>query len=82
MRAVRWEVRWDGEEWVVWRLNREVAHYPTKVEAEEAARVAARAEWEANRQPGQLFIYTKRGRIGKGGRYEASYGCDSRRRRG
>ena len=32
--------------------------------------------------PSQLLIYTKAGRIGKGGRYEASYGADSKRRKG
>lgn len=46
-----------------------------------------RAEWGAReyvrlRAPSQLLIYTKANRIGKGGRYEASYGCDSKKRKG
>ena len=85
MKRLIYEVRWDKKShgWtMVVRGKRAFVTYRTKVHAEAWGRTKARNWWEARGQPTQLLIYTKSGRIGKGGRNEASYGCDSPRRKG
>lgn len=54
-----------------------VMRTPIKADADVLARGYVRGD-----APSQLLIYTKAGKIGQGGRNEASYGCDSKRRKG
>jgi len=89
MKRLIYEVRWDKKSRVWWLAVRgleasvvQLRRYRTKADAEAWGRTEARNWWEARGQPTQLLIYTKSGRIGKGGRNEASYGCDSPRRKG
>ena len=80
-----YEVRYDRDEkrWTMApRGVSPLVTYRTKAEAEEWGRTKARNYWEAHGIPTQLLIYNKNGRIGRGGRSEASYGCDSKRRKG
>ena len=79
-------LRWDKHTgyWKLVRLHgRIIVDYRcTKAKAEGYAREYARGTWEDLAVPVQLLIHNKDGRIGKGGRSEASYGCDSKRRKG
>jgi hypothetical protein len=51
-----------------------------KAVSEKGAREICRAIWEETAQPCQLLIHRKDGAIARGGRSEASYGCNSRAR--
>lgn len=62
--------------------KRTALYGPRKAEVEAMARQFCRGIWEHDGLPCQLLIYNKNGRIGTGGRAEASYGADSRRRKG
>ena len=79
-----YRLKWTADGWKLLFPNegslRVKGH--TKARAERMARRYCRKEWERYGEPSQLLIFTKAGRIGKGGRYEASYGCDSKRRKG
>ena len=84
-----YEVRWDKKE-KAWMHGFRLAKYGpqygiagwTKRKTETWARESCRKIHDHTGHPIQLLIYTKFGRIGKGGRNEASYGCDSKRRKG
>ena len=79
------DLRWDKAKRVWFFGFRGAAAYgygPNKTAAEKRARATARRMWEKLGFPVQLRIWTKAQRIGKGGRNEASYGCDSKRRKG
>jgi len=54
----------------------------SKAKTEKWARESCRKIHDHTRHPIQLLIYNKNGKIGTGGRAEASYGCDSKKRRG
>jgi hypothetical protein len=79
-------VKWDAStrEWYVSIVRpgaetaTDITWYPTKHKAIAAARPIARAVWEDEFIPTQLYIHNMNGRIGKGGNAEASYGCDSK----
>ena len=82
MKRVIHRLRWDSKQgrWVLEVRGIYVVQYPhgiTKAAVERNARI-----WTKAAAPSQLLIYTKAGRVGKGGRSEASYGCDSKRRKG
>lgn len=82
-----YEVRWDRE-------AKEWTHGPrrfadgvlygasgwTKGETESHARATCRLLHKKLDRPVQLLIYRKDGTIARGGRSEASYGCNSRAR--
>lgn len=82
-----YELRWHKTT-RMWRLTIRGAGseswgtFGRKAACEAHARHRCRNNWENLGQPCQLLIYNKNGRIGKGGRSEASYGCDSKRRKG
>lgn len=84
MKRLILEVRWDKRDrvWLVGARGWGKVPHDTKEIAERWARHRARRWYETKGQPTQLLIYNKNGRIGRGDRSEASYGCDSRRRKG
>jgi hypothetical protein len=78
---LRWK-RWSGA-WGLWAGKMPLVQYApevTKADAESAVRMFCRAASASG--PVQLFIHNRRQNIGKGGAREASYGCDSKRRKG
>jgi hypothetical protein len=84
MKRSIYRVQWNKKE-KVWDIRSNgmlLGWYTLKKHAEIGARSHCRRVWEIDHQPCQLLIYRKDGKIGKGGRSEASYGCDSKRRKG
>ena len=84
MKRLIYRMKWN-KRLRVWDISAKgfvVLSETRKEKAERKARSFCRWVWETDHQPTQLLIYTKAGRIGKGGRYEASYGCNSKRRDG
>ena len=78
-------LRWSAQGWYLSHGSRVIARYPrgtTKNAAEKAARSIARSTHASSGRPVQLLIFTRQHAIGRGGRHEASYGCDSKRRKG
>lgn len=76
-----YEVRFlrDSGRWTLKvRGGRAFVTVRTKREAEAWGRTKARNYFEARGVPTQLLIYRKDGKIARGGRSEASYGCNSR----
>lgn len=84
MKRSIYRLKWDkgANGWSLSSSAMLLAWYENKEEAEGYARSYCRRVWEMDHQPCQLLIYRKDGKIGRGGRSEASYGCDSKRRRG
>ena len=79
-----YELRFSMGEWM-WGFRggtREAICGQTKTQAERAVRRECRRQWFKHKTPCQLLIHNRDGRIGKGGRNEASYGCDAKRRKG
>jgi len=87
MKRMTYELRWYQKS-AMWRLT--IRHrgseswgsFRMKRISEAHARYVAREKWTRFGIPTQLIIYNKDGRIGTGNRAEASYGCDSKKRRG
>lgn len=85
MKRTIYRLKWDKRQglWVLHRSGKEYMRTRMKKrQADGWARGIVRGVWETYATPTQLLIYNKNGRIGAGGRSEASYGADSRRRRG
>ena len=81
-----YELRWAkaAKHWILCRGTIQERGYAglTKAYACKDARQWVRQQWEESGRPCQLLVKNKDGRIASGGGAEASFGCDSRRRRG
>jgi hypothetical protein len=78
-----YRLRWVRNRWGLYEDGFGLVRYrggETKALAEIAARDYCRAGWKRDNEPCQLLIYRKDGKIARGGRSEASYGCNSRSR--
>ena len=77
-------LRWHKPDntWHLFHAGSSEGWWAPKSYAESAARIMVRLRHERDGTPCQLLIYNKDGKIGRGGRSEASYGCDSPRRKG
>lgn len=67
-----------GEGWLLVHGDSTIVIGDPKAKAIRWCRRHCRAIWRGVKAPVQLLIYNKNGRIGR----EASYGCDSKRRKG